>query len=82
MSGLSQNAWEETSVVELCGGKKAAKTERPLVRKMIVVTIATTRDKVEALQRHLANQFLGHTKDEELVRELLADLARALAPRR
>ena len=39
-----------------------------------IVTVATTRERLDALRRHLMNQFLGHTKDQILVRELLRDV--------
>jgi hypothetical protein len=42
------------------------------------VTIVTTRDRVEALQRHLEVGYLGYDKDDGKVRDLLKDADRAL----
>jgi hypothetical protein len=43
------------------------------------LTLTTTAERLDALRRHLAHEYLGHTKDEGLIRELLTDIAQALS---
>ena len=40
--------------------------------------MVTTRERIEALLRHLSNSYLGYDKDDGKVRELMADARRAL----
>jgi len=42
------------------------------------LTIVTTRERAEALIRHLESGYLGYVKDDGKVRELLADTEQAL----
>ena len=42
------------------------------------LTIVTTRERAEALIRHLESGYLGYVKDDGKVRELIADVEHAL----
>lgn len=42
------------------------------------VTVTTTRERLEALRQYLLHEYLGHSKTQEQVRALLADIEKAL----
>lgn len=44
------------------------------------VTVTTTHERLDALRQHLSHDYLGHTKQQELVRQLLVDIDRAVPP--
>jgi len=50
----------------------------PLPREPEPVIVVTTRERLEALARHLSGDYLGYDKDGGKVRELLKDADRAL----